>query len=430
MLNKTIFLLTLFVIFCSLYLLRFMAISETEIIPNKNYSIQGRLSSIKQISDNKWQLKMGGIFIETDKFSNFPQIKLGRHIQVAGRMEKRVINNFYSEFWLINPEITLISESAVNDSFPSRVIYLFIEKIDQFRRFLEKIYERLLPEKEAVLLAGIVLGSQKRLSANLYQALQQSGTLHIMVASGMNVIILGKIVLVIFLKRWRRPIALIASVFTILIYIFLAGAQPPIVRAALMGSLAFASQVFGRQQWGGWVLMLVLAMMLLFSPELLFQVSFQLSAAATAGLIFISPMLDGVLGKVKESFSFGFSAVFGFFKINLTETLAAQLAVLPLLSVHFGQFNLLTILPNLLIAPIIPLLMQGGLVLLALGSISSFLGQVFAWAIWAPLRYIIVIVELFGQVKWLTIYWYWPWWLAFWWWGGLALLMKTRRRNN
>ena len=409
--NRQIF-LTLFVIFCFLYVLRLSSISYSELKPNQSYFLQGRVSSIKNISDKKVLLKLGRFHLFLTNIEKFPHFQRGDILGVTGRLEKRVTNIFYHQLWLIEPDIKQIAPLD-SSSFSFKVIYYqFLREIDVFRVRLEEIFLRTLPDKEASLLAGIVLGSQKDLPFSFYHALRQSGTLHLVVASGMNVTILGKVVLDIFLKRFRRGTAVLASLLCILIYTFLAGGEVPIVRAAIMGSLAFSAQVFGRQYWAGWALFLTLSLMLLIFPDLLFQVGFQLSAAATAGLIFLSPQVSRLFK----------TRLLGLVEADLTETVSAQAAVMPLLLAHFGQFNFLSVFPNVLVAALVPLLMRLGGILLITGVVSQALAQVIAWLVWVPLRYMVLVIEFFGQMSWLILEWTWPWWLVFGYWTSLALL--------
>ncbi len=226
-------------------------------------------------------------------------------------------------------------------------------------------------------------------------------------------------VLDIFLKRFRRGTAVLASLLCILIYTFLAGGEAPIVRAAIMGSLAFSAQVFGRQYWAGWALFLTLSLMLLISPDLLFQVGFQLSAAATAGLIFLSPQVNRLFK----------SRFLGLVEADLTETVSAQVAVMPLLLAHFGQFNFLSFFPNVLVAALVPLLMRLGGILLIAGLVSQTLAQVIALLVCVLLRYMVLVIEFFGQMSWLILEWTWPWWLVFGYWTGLALLFCKKKQK-
>lgn len=419
-----------FIVFCTLFILRLKSEEDHEIKPKKNYYFSGRISQVKKLSDNNTSFKLGKFNIFLSGVDEFPHLQRGDLTLLFGAPEIKVINSFHREFWLINPEIKQIETVALSPVKLDSIFYLFLNRVDDLRIRMEKIIFQALPVKEAGLLAGIVLGSQENLPPNFYQSLKLSGTLHIVVASGMNVTIIGKIVLDIFVRRFKRTQAIFVTLFCILIYTFLAGAEPPIVRAAIMGSVAFTAQVFGRQYWAAWSLLLTLAVMLLGSPTLLFEIGFQLSAVATAGLLFVSPEISKVLTSLisrVEKLSLTLAKIIYLFRLDLTETLAAQLAVMPLLLVHFGQFNFLAFLPNVLIATLVPILMRLGGILIGIGFISQTLTQLMALIVWVPLKYTVLVIEFFGKVSWLNLEWQWPWWLALVYWLGLFSLLKDQK---
>jgi competence protein ComEC len=423
--NSKYFMLA-FVIFCTLYFLRLQSQLKTEYIPNKNYIVKARVTSIKEIWDNMWRVKIGPFWVDLDKK---PQFGLGDRIQAIGRIERRVTGNFYPEFWLISREIEPLPKSQPEPLIFDSVSWPILRHIALFRSRLEQIGLRLLPQPQSALLLGIVLGSQQRLSPGFYEALRLSGTLHIVVASGMNVTILGKVILSAMVKRFRRWLAVLISLLCILIYTFLAGGEPPIVRAALMGGVAFTAQVFGRQYWAGWALFLAAALMLLISPEQLFQIGFQLSVVATAGLLFVSPWLTGRIEAVVSQLRLGIpllSKALNLIKTDLVETTSAQVAVLPLLMAYFGQFNLLAIVPNILIGFLVPIVMRWGGVLLVVGLIWEQLAQLVAWVVWVPLAYMTQIIRIFGQINWFTIRGEWAWWIVLAYWTILALGVKRK----
>lgn len=334
---------------------------------------------------------------------------------------------------MINLEIEQIKPLSFSSALLAANSWLFLRLIADFRSLLEGIGSRLLPEPQSALLLGIVLGSQQQVSSEFYEALRQSGTLHIIVASGMNVTILGKVVLSLMLKRFRRGWAVSVSLVCILIYTFLAGSEPPIVRAAIMGSVAFTAQVFGRQYWAGWALFLAAAGMVLLSPGQLFQIGFQLSLSATAGLLFVSPWLLIQIEKIIGRFQTGaplLARVSNLIKTDLVETTSAQLAVFPLLMTYFGQFNLLAVIPNILVGFLVPVLMRWGGGLFFVGLIWEQLARLAALIVWVPLTYMAGVIELFGRLDWFIIQGEWPWWAVGGYWVGLVVLIRSNSRGR
>lgn len=177
----------------------------------------------------------------------------------------------------------------------------------------------------------------------------------------------------------------------IFFYALLAGFEAPIIRAALMGSLAFLAQVFGRQTWVVLSLILSAFLMLFISPPLIFDLGFQLSFLATAGLIFIKPVIEKI-GPV------GFLARTPFVGESLTTTLSAQIATLPLILTVFGIYSPFSILTNVLALWTIPWIMAIGGIAGIAGLLFQPLGQILSWATYVFLYYFETIVTLFSRL--------------------------------
>jgi len=125
-------------------------------------------------------------------------------------------------------------------------MYPRIEKVEAgnnifigLKERLEAWYSLILPEPEASLMAGIVLGSKRGLPLEFWQALQKTGTLHIVVASGFNVTVVLGATIFLLAGIFRRSLAIVLGIGAVMIYSLMAGMEPAIVRAALMGVLVY-----------------------------------------------------------------------------------------------------------------------------------------------------------------------------------------------
>jgi competence protein ComEC len=128
-------------------------------------------------------------------------------------------------------------------------------------------------------------------------------------------------------------------------------------------------------------------------PLLLFDLSFQLSFAATAGLILIYP-------KFKERWPS--KSRFSFLIDGFLISLSAQVMTLPILLVNFGQFSWLSPLINTLVLPLIPILMVLGFILIILAFVITPLAQLLAWFIYPLLFYFVKVVDFFGSFSWIA----------------------------
>lgn len=281
----------------------------------------------------------------------------------------------------------------------SLILYLFIFylrsiqggwdlKLELFksqRQFLDQKISQLLPSPQAELLSGILLGQNKDLPSELKLALRDTSTLHIVVASGQNLSMIGGLFLT-FSSFIRRRNAILISLLAITLYALLTGFQLPILRAAIMFALASLGQLFGRQSDGFRILIITVLLMLLINPGWLFQLSFQLSVMATFGVIVVAPILLKLLGKLP------------LIGQDLAVTLAAQVMVTPIIAQNFHQFSYVSLITNVLILWTIPFIMIFGSIVLFLGIIWQTLATFFVLIVNALLTYFIYIVYFFSSL--------------------------------
>lgn len=252
--------------------------------------------------------------------------------------------------------------------------------LDLFKAQREALDHRIgeiLPSPQAELMSGILLGQSKNLPGPLKLALRDTSTLHMVVASGQNLTIVAGFFLSLA-GLIKRRLALTLSLIACLLYTLLSGLQVPIIRAALMFSLASLAQFTGRQRDGAWVLIVTAGLMLLVNPAWIGSLSFQLSFLATFGVIVVSPI-----------FRYWFSRL-PIIGDDLAVTLAAQVMVTPVIAQNFHQISLVSLLANVLILWTIPFTMILGAVMLVL----PFLGIIAS----AFLTYFIYIVQYFASL--------------------------------
>lgn len=259
---------------------------------------------------------------------------------------------------------------------------------------------RIFPQPEAALLAGILLGLERDLPDDLERAFQDTGTAHIIAISGFNMAVLSALFVGLFRRFFRRGWAALLAAAAISFYTLLVGANPAVVRAAIMGSLALFGRLIGRSSAGLTPLAFSAAVMCLFDPHLPWDVSFQLSFTATLGLVLYAEPLqtsfeDWAARRWNPVVA---SRLAGPVSEYILFTLAAQVTTLPVTLVHFQRLSLSTLLANPLILPAQPLVMiLGGIALIA-GLILPVLGQALGYLAWPLTAYTIRTVELLADI--------------------------------
>lgn len=208
---------------------------------------------------------------------------------------------------------------------------------------------RTLPEPEASLAAGVLVGERGTLPARDVEALRVTGTTHLVVVSGQNIaLLLGVAIaaLTIVMSRRRAAIATLALLGP---YVILVGGDPPVVRAAIMSVGIALASVTGRRTPGWVYLLYAVATMLAIDPRLARDIAFQLSATATAGVIVLAPPLrDAILTRFPRTAE-GWRAAL--IEAAATAT-GASLAVLPVQVAAFGRLSPWSVPANILVAPL------------------------------------------------------------------------------
>jgi len=369
-------------LFLSFYFWRLFSLPKLIIPENQPVKIIGRVTKQPYLKGSYQIINMGPVLIRTNRF---PGYFYGDKLVVVGGFKKQVINPFLTQYFAFFPTIQKIEEGQNLVSQKN-----FIRLLLKTRGQIEQNLNQLLPEPQASLLLGVVFGVKSQMPENFWQNLRKTGTLHLVVASGQNVVMVTGFLmnsLVLFSKR--RGVILI-TFLGIIIYVLMVGAEAPAVRAGLMAMMIFVGQLLGREGNQGKFLLLTVMVMLLISPLMLFDIGFQLSFAATAGIIWIYPMLKS---KILNSV-----AVIPLLSEAFLVTISAQLATLPILLVNFGQFSWLSPLVNSFILPTIPIVMALGIILSGLSFVSKLLAQVLAWFAWPFLSWFIKVVNWFGQL--------------------------------
>ncbi len=294
--------------------------------------------------------------------------------------------------YLPNAEIEIV-EPAAGGSF-------FLKQIYSLRsRGLERIYQ-LWPDPEASLLAGILLGIESGISENVQTAFRETGTTHIIAISGFNITIVAGLFSRLFSRILNRRQGALAAVIGIAFYTLLVGADAAVVRAAVMGGLSIFAGQIGRRQHGLNAAALASLVMVLFNPQLPWDLSFQLSLSATLGLILYADPLANwflrfsarIIPQEKAQMLVGPVSEYVLF------TFAAQITTLPVMVYHFQSFSLNTFLTNPAILPVQPPIMIVGGLALILGLIWFPLGNLTAPLVYPFVLYTIRVVEWFSSI--------------------------------
>jgi competence protein ComEC len=276
---------------------------------------------------------------------------------------------------------------------------ILLHWIYQLRTNAYQLINDTLPQPEAGLLAGILLGIEKDISLRVQEAFQDTGTTHIIAISGFNISIVAAMMSSLTGKIFSRKWSFLLAVTAVAVYTILVGAQPPVVRAAIMGVMGLLGSQIGRRQSGVNSLGFVAALMLLENPYVIWDAGFQLSFFATLGLVLFADPMQSWVNKFFERYfkiekARQIAKLFGEYVLY---TIAAQLTTFPIILLHFGRISLSSFIANPLILPPQPFVMILGGIGVIIGLIVPLLGKAVLIFVWPLLSYSIHTVELIAQ---------------------------------
>jgi len=283
-----------------------------------------------------------------------------------------------------------------------------LQWIYSLRERLSTSLARALPEPQGSLAQGILLGLRGNIPDSLNQAFSRTGTAHILAISGLNI----SIVIAMFLSlgilvfgRQRSIYIWLALAFTWL-YTLLAGMNPPVIRAAIMGSLFLIAVYLGRQGSAIIALAFAAAVMVGIQPQLLWSVSFQLSFLAMAGLIFFYPYFQAwgrkgiaLLFKNREKIVPTASIITDGF----AATLAAIVAVGPLIAYNFGVVSLVGLPATFFSLPALPAIIVTTALVAFAGLFAPLMAQILGWLAWLFLSYLVFLVQGFDALPYASL---------------------------
>jgi competence protein ComEC len=360
-------------------------------------SVRLRLSTREVLVDGRWQETSGGVLMRAPLF---PRYEYGDLLEVSGKLETPFVSEEfdYRDYLARRGVYSTIAYPKTTLLATGQGSALRADLYD-LRADLGSALADALPQPEASLAQGILLGQRTSLPSTLTEAFNDTGTSHLLAVSGYNItLVAGLFVAGLAWLIGRRPAAWLALA-AIVGYACLVGGQPPVLRSAVMGGLYVVATALGRQSGGLYALALAGAGMTAFDPQLIEEASFQLSFASTVGLIVFAPALrtrfEALLLPAADD------ALPGLLRgaVELVAVTVAAIAfTLPIVAVHFGRISLIALPANLLTVPAFPLIMITSALTAIGGMISSGVGTYFGWLTWPAVTYLRGVVEAAADV--------------------------------
>ena len=321
------------------------------------------------------------------RFKQCPALQQGWRLQVHGRLRRPQVSP--------HPLLAAPAERLARQGSFSQLQVQDFEVLqraptpvaDLRRRMAQALVQHAGPNNGSVL-AALVLGSAVvPVPAELREAFRAAGLSHALAASGFHLSVLLGVVLPLG-KRLPRLGRLTLAAAAMGLFVLLAGPQPSVLRAVLMGGLALGVVECGYRGRPLGILAASALVLLLARPDWLLDVGFQLSVVATAALVVSARPLELGLRRWLP----------GWLAVATAVPLAASLYTLPLQLLHFGVVPLYAVPANLVVAPLLTPLTLGAMALACLAVIlPPLLPLVTAPVAWLT-NVLVAVVKLFAAL--------------------------------
>jgi competence protein ComEC len=327
----------------------------------------------------------------------YPEVIPGDRVTMEGPIRPRPDSPYGDYLERIGAIGTLTARSMAVARPPAAASHA----IEAARQAATSALAAVLPEPEAGLAAGILVGLRDRVDRDLAAAFTTAGVSHVVAISGWNIAIVAAAIAATAggMQRRRRSIL---TMVAIVAYVAFAGASASVVRAGAMAGVVLLARESGRAGRAAAALAWAAVILLVADPGLIRDAGFQLSALATAGLIAWATPLTGWIDRV------GRGHVPGWLAESLGVSLAAQAATLPIVLASFGRLAILSPLVNLAVVPLVAPAMAAGLVamlggFLVLAGAPPLVGSVLAAPGWVSLRIMVAIVDAMASLPFASV---------------------------
>lgn len=251
---------------------------------------------------------------------------------------------------------------VLNKNPPFFGLYFF----DHLRHKMSRFLESKIPDGESNQIAqAILLGQKQFLEKDMKQAYSQTGVMHLLAVSGLHVGIIYALLMFVVkpfgLKKMGMKSYLCLVILMIWVYAIMTGMSPSVVRAAIMFSLLTMGQMRERKPSVFNVLAFSAMLMITVNPNVIFEVGFQLSYLAVAGIALLQPRILNLWQPDHKWQEYIWQL--------LVVSLAAQLATFPLTVWYFHSFPTFFLVGNLVVIPVTFLILQVGVPLMLFGWI-------------------------------------------------------------
>lgn len=263
-----------------------------------------------------------------------------------------------------------------------------------FQNLIHDNLRKIFSSEHAGVLSGMIVGETSSIPENIKEYFQKAGVTHLLAVSGSNVAMVIVFSNFIFSKIFGKQYSDYFSVLFVVFFVMLAGASPSVIRAGIMAILNLVANILIRNSESITNVFLSAFIILIFNPLSILNVGFILSFVGTIGIITLSDVIMVILKKFFNN------------KIILetaSVTIAAQIALFPIMLYFFNSLSIISIFSNLLIVPITGIITILGIIIFLVSIFFMPLARLVSILIIPMMDYVLNITKLCSKFEFLNL---------------------------
>ena len=377
----------------------------------KEYRDVYEFKVINSCDSNKY--KDTKIYLQVKK-NNTIELEYGDIVKIEGMFEKpskqRNENGFdYSQYLKtiqIHGTVEVNDVEILNKKQGSN-IFILANTVNL--KIKEKIFE-IFPKEEASIIQGLLLGDVSEIEEDIQEDFRTSSIIHILAVSGMHVsyIIIG--IHFLFSKTFGKKNTNILSAILLVVYMFITGFSPSIVRAGIMGIIGVLAKLIYRKTDIYTSMAFSLLIILIYNPFLIINVGLQLSYLGTIGIIVFQKNVFNFIKKFKYRNKFikyklkgNVVNIIEKFEEMLAVTISAQLIILPIMLFHFNYLGIYFLITNILASSIIGSILIFSILIVLISIFNFQISKIFSYLAVIGIK-LLIFISNFGNLPFAKIY--------------------------
>lgn len=260
---------------------------------------------------------------------------------------------------------------------------------------------------QSAILTAFVTGSKESIGKSTKETFRSSGAAHLLALSGLHVgilfMILNRITALFSLTLAARRMRVLVVVGCTAAFLAITGFIPSLARAIIMAAICSIAKVWGYRIARAETLVITAFLLILYNPQVVASIGFQLSFAAMAGIMLIMPTLSESLKRVMEKWrGRGMASRIICWCAEriaapLLLTISCQITTLPLCLYYFQSFSNYYLITNLIAIPVVAITLYMLTAALAIDALALFIQSDLLTSlsvfVWESIRYILLLLE-------------------------------------